>query len=129
MADWACTLCLRFSVLLVLAVCHPSVASQAKWRLPVTIEAVRDVTIRRPDTRLNRRQPRGVLDGPNNDPIIIKKGMRFLMVEVMGEGGGVIEFERQRFTQSSCWWLDGFTDHQADFFRVHLQPTVPPPPR
>ena len=40
------------------------------------------------------------------------------MVKIYDEGGCRIEFEKKRYDVSSCPWLDGFTDHQQDVFRV-----------
>jgi hypothetical protein len=108
--------------------------TQASPRLPVTIEAVGDVTLRSPDPRLgNQRAPRGVLDArcmrdcvSNEEPITIKQGTRFLMIKILSEGGCIIQFDRRQYTLISCWWLDGFTDHQEDFFRVvPSKPSVP----
>jgi hypothetical protein len=88
---------------------------QTKWRLPVTIEAVRDVSAAAVETG---RQERGVLYVGRGKSFTIKKGQRFLMVAVAAEGGCRIEFEKKQYDVSSCPWLDGFADHQEDFFKV-----------
>jgi hypothetical protein len=83
--------------------------AQADPRVPQTIEAVRDVILQHPPSHpLDQHKPRGVLDAPNVDPITIKKGKRFVMVEILEEGGCTIEFERRQYDVSSCWWLSGF---------------------
>jgi hypothetical protein len=40
------------------------------------------------------------------------------MLQVNKEGGCRIEFEKKQYDVSSCPWLDGFTDHQEDVFKV-----------
>jgi hypothetical protein len=88
---------------------------QTKWRLPVTIEALRDVPAHAEETR---GQARGVLNLGRGESFTVKKGQRFLMVEIHDEGGCRIQFEKKQYDVSSCPWLDGFTDHQEDVFKV-----------
>jgi hypothetical protein len=59
----------------------------------------------------------------------IKKGQRFLMVKVYSEGECRIEFERRQYDVSSCPWMDGFTDHQEDVFKVVSVDSGPKLPR
>ena len=90
-------------------------------RVPVTIEVLRDVILERPDPSVrNTPRRRGVLEtwSTMEEPTTIKKGARFQTVEILGEGGCVIELQRERYSLSSCWWMSGFTDRQEDFFRV-----------
>lgn len=91
------------------------VAGQTKWQLPVTIEALQDVPVRADG---GSRQVRGVLNVAVPEPFTIRKGQRFQMVAILQEGGCRIEFEQRQFNVSSCPWLDGFRDHQADVFAV-----------
>ena len=73
--------------------------------------------------RLNNvpRQQRGVLyiaGSKSFEPFTIKKGQRFQMLAVLREGGCRIRFERNEYLVTSCPWVDGFTDHQTDVFKV-----------
>jgi len=92
-----------------------SIMGQTKWRFPVTIEALQDVPAHAEETG---RQVRGVLYVGLGQSFTIKKGRRFLMVKVFDEGECRIEFEKRQYDVSSCPWLDGFTDHQEDVFKV-----------
>jgi hypothetical protein len=88
---------------------------QARWRLPATIEAVQDVSTRSVETA---GQARGVLYVGRGNSFTIKKGEHFLMVKIATEGGCRIEYEKRQYNVSSCPWLDGFRDHQEDFFKI-----------
>ena len=90
-------------------------ARQTGWRLPATIEALRDVPAQsvQPPSQL-----RGVLYVTGGKSFTIKKGQRFLMVKVFDEGECRLKIENKEYQVSSCPWLDGFTDHQEDVFRV-----------
>lgn len=101
-------------VLMITLAPFPTTA-QTKWRLPATIEAVQDISAQPFETQ---GQARGVLYVGRGNSFTIKKGERFLMVTVGAEGGCRIEFNKKQYHASSCPWLDGFTDHQQDFFKV-----------
>lgn len=93
-----------------------STVGQTNWRLPVTIETLVDVPAHAEGAA---RQVRGVLYiSPDEQPFTVKKGQRFLMVKIHGEGGCRIEFEKKQYNVNSCPWLEGFTDHQEDIFKV-----------
>lgn len=92
-----------------------STIGQARWDLPATIEALQDVPARAEETG---GQKRGVLYVGREESFVVKKGQRFLMVQIHQEGGCRIEFEKRQYDVSSCPWLDGFRDHQEDVFRV-----------
>jgi hypothetical protein len=92
-----------------------STLDQTKWRFPVTIEALEDVPAQVEETA---QQVRGVLYVGRGPLFTVKKGRRFLMLKVNKEGGCRIEFEKKQYDVSSCPWLDGFTDHQEDVFKV-----------
>jgi hypothetical protein len=49
---------------------------------------------------------------------VIPKDQTFQMISVGSAGGCRIRFEKQEPDVSSCPWLDGFRDHQADIFNV-----------
>jgi hypothetical protein len=49
---------------------------------------------------------------------VIAKGQRFQMTEMLHEGECWIEFEGSRHLLSSCPWMPGFRDSQADVFAI-----------
>src|SRR5215471_17382197 len=83
---------------------------------PVTIEVKQDIEV----TREVSGQLRGKLYALplGAEPFWIRKGQRFEMLEELGEGECRIRFEGKEYLASSCPWLEGFTDHQADIFQV-----------
>lgn len=91
---------------------------------PVTIAVTRDVILERYSREREQQQPRGLLQffSPSSDekPVVILRGQTFQMVSEMGqmEGGCRIRFQRREYEIASCWWREGFTDHQADIFVV-----------
>ena len=94
---------------------------QTRWRLPVTIEAVQDVSARSVESG---GQARGVLYVGRGNSFTIKKRQRFRMVKIGAEGGCRIEYAKRQYDVSSCPWLDGFRDHQEDFFKVVAGNTI-----
>lgn len=95
-----------------------AVGAQSRWHLPVTIEVTQDVDVRsserRPDGSFG--QLRGSLYA--SKAFKIRKGQRFEMVKIYTEGECRIRFQKKEYDLSSCPWLDGFADHQADIFRM-----------
>jgi protocatechuate 3,4-dioxygenase beta subunit len=89
-------------------------SSQTAAQLPVTIEAAKDVPARLDDGGTGQR---GILY-ISGGPFVIKKGQRFQMVGIYPEGRCRILLEKKEYYVSSCPWLDGFADHQADIFRI-----------
>jgi hypothetical protein len=89
-------------------------SAQTAVRLPVTIEAAKDVPARLDDGTTQRRGTLYVSGGP----FLIKKGQRFQMVRIYSEGQCRILLEKKEYYVSSCPWLDGFADHQTDIFRI-----------
>jgi hypothetical protein len=91
---------------------------QSRWHLPVTIEVARDVDVKSSERQSDGRygQIRGTLY--SSEAFRIKKGQRFQMVKIYGEGECRIRFQEKEHDLSSCPWLDGFRDHQTDIFRV-----------
>jgi hypothetical protein len=81
------------------------------WRLPATIEVLRDVKAGRGPYE------RGTL-GLDSDEFVIKKGDQFQMVEIHAEGGCRIRFKQTEYDLGSCYWLEGFGDSQTDIFKV-----------
>ena len=87
---------------------------QTGWRLPVTIEAAKDIPARQEG---RAGQQRGTLY-ISGSPFLIRKGQRFQMIRIYAEGECRIRFEKKEYDVSSCPWLDGFSDHQTDIFKV-----------
>jgi len=48
----------------------------------------------------------------------LRKAQRFQKVEIGAEGSCRIRFQGEDYHLTSCPWLDGFSDHQTDFFHV-----------
>ncbi len=86
--------------------------------LPITIEVLRDVSVKASERRADRSyaQERGTLY--SSTAFRIGNGQRFQMVELLGEGSCRIEFQGTEYILSSCPWLPGFTDKQADIFSI-----------
>jgi hypothetical protein len=101
-------LCIALAVL--------SATAQTRWRFPVTIEALQDVQAKA--TFETPYQSRGVLYVSGGKSFVVKKGQRFLMVKAYSEGTCRIRFENKEYDVSSCPWMDGFTDHRVDVFKV-----------
>ena len=90
--------------------------AQTTWRLPATIEALQN--IKGEEFETGAGQLRGVLYVGEGNAFTIKKGERFLMTKIGSEGGCRIEFKKKSYEASSCPWLEGFRDHEEDFFKV-----------
>jgi hypothetical protein len=84
------------------------------WRLPATIEALRDVTVGRGP----HERTRLTIFGDDSGEFVIKKGERFQMVAIYSEGECRIRFQKMERDISSCYWLEGFADQEPDVFRV-----------
>jgi len=94
-----------------------SAPKQIAWRLPVTIEVKQDVAvIHNPE----RYESRGTLylEDWKAKSFQLKKGQQFQMVKTGTEGSCRIRFEGQEYGLTSCPWLEGFQDHQADIFLI-----------
>jgi len=104
------------SVVLLAMSAPPLLAQEPKrvdWdfaSIPITIEVTRDVPIRRCGSE------RGVLCA--EPETVIPRGDRFRMLEIGIEGGCTIEYEGTRYEPSSCPWVLGFRDHEADLFVI-----------
>jgi len=84
---------------------------------PLTVEVKQDVEVTH---EIVGGQERGKLyfDTPASKGIVIKKGSKFEMLAVLGEGGCRIRFQGREYGLASCPWLPGFRDHQVDVFRI-----------
>ena len=88
---------------------------QTAWQLPVTIEVTKDVPARLDDGTTGQQRGTLYISG---GPFLVRKGQRFQMTRIYPEGECRILFEKKEYYVSSCPWLDGFADHQADIFKV-----------
>ena len=109
------------AVLLVAPLASAQVRSGPVWdgqSLPITIEVLSDVPVKTSERTADGSfgQERGVLY--SGAAFLISKGQRFRMVELLGEGRCRIELQGSRYALSSCPWVPGFTDSQADVFRI-----------
>ncbi len=86
--------------------------------LPITIEVAQNVPVKTSERRADGSygQERGSLY--SGTAFRIRSGQRFRMIETLGEGSCRIEFQGSLYDLSSCPWLPGFTDNQADIYRI-----------
>src|SRR5271165_5799809 len=84
--------------------------------LAITIEVKQDVEV----TQAYSQESRGKLhlDNVEAQAFRLRKGQRFQMVEIGQEGSCRITFEGKEYGLTSCPWLEGFSDHQADVFSI-----------
>jgi hypothetical protein len=90
-------------------------AQNPYWRLPAIVEALRDVEVH-PLIDPTLGEQRGVLY--SGETFQIRKGERFQMIKIYGEGGCRIRFKNREHDVSSCHWLEGFSDPEADIYKV-----------
>lgn len=86
---------------------------------PVTIEVTQDVSLE--PYEIERERVRAILQFFNDETeVVIRRGQRFQMVSSVGqmEGGCRIRFQKKDYEVSSCYWREGFGDHQSDIFVV-----------
>jgi hypothetical protein len=84
---------------------------------PVTIELLRDVEVTR-GSQIHLARGTLDLDDPDAKPFRLRRAQRFEMIKAGPEGSCRIRFEDTEYALSSCPWMEGFTDHQPDIFRV-----------
>jgi hypothetical protein len=87
-------------------------------RLPVTIEVKQDVEVIGAVPLHGDRGKLYVVSPPDTKTVPLHKGQRFRMTKMLGEGECRIRIEGNDFDLLYCPWLEGFTDHQTDFFKV-----------
>jgi hypothetical protein len=112
---------IRFSIIVASLVAPFANAQAPIWdgrSLPITIEVLRDVPVKASERRADGSygQERGSLY--SSTAFRISRGQRFKMVEALGEGSCRIAFQGSEYVLSSCPWVPGFTDNQADIFSV-----------
>jgi len=93
-----------------------SAPPQSKYR-PITVEVRQDVEVTHNTTPYESRGTLYLTD-LNAKEFRFKKGQRFQMIQIMGEGSCRIRFEDKEYGLTSCPWLDGFRDHQTDVFVI-----------
>jgi hypothetical protein len=86
-------------------------------RAPVTIELLQDVEVTQ-ESQIHVSRGKLYLDDRNAKPFRLRKAQRFVMIKTGPEGSCRIRFEDTEYAVSSCPWMEGFTDHQTDIFRV-----------
>jgi hypothetical protein len=96
---------------------------QSAWQLPATIKVTQDVEVRRlsrADVLSGEMRGRLYIGGgqPTATAFQMKKGQTFQMVKIYTEGTCRIRFEKNQYDLTSCPWLEGFADNQADIFNV-----------
>ena len=93
----------------------------AQNRVVVRIEVQRNVDVRKSE-RLSdstAHQLRGVLYA--DTAFQLRKGQQFTMSATLAEGSCRVRIVAREIHVSSCPWLPGFRDHQADIFKVITQ--------
>ena len=93
-----------------------STATQSNDR-PITVEVRQDVEVIH---NTNSYESRGklYLTDLKTKEFRLKKGQKFQMIQITGEGSCRIRFEGAEYGLTSCPWLDGFRDHQTDVFVI-----------
>jgi hypothetical protein len=95
-------------------------SAQVPWsvKLPITIEVKQDVEVRRWDFR--RREARGTLylGEPDTSEFSLRRGQRFQVVKIEGEGQCWIRVLGKKHLLMSCPWFEDYSDHQNDVFEM-----------
>jgi hypothetical protein len=109
------------AALLVASLADAQTPSAPVWdgnSLPITVEVSQDVPVKISERRVDGSygQERGTLY--SSVAFLIAKGERFQMVQMLSEGSCRIELNGAQHVLSSCPWVPGFTDNQADIFRI-----------
>ena len=95
-------------------------SAQVPWsvRLPITIEVKRDVEVLTWDYR--RAEARGTLYLGLVDAtgFRLRRGQRFQVIKVEGEGQCWIRVLGKKYLLMSCPWFEDYRDHQSDIFAV-----------
>jgi hypothetical protein len=85
--------------------------------IPITVEVRKDVEVTH-NTKPYESRGKLYLTDLNTKEFRLKKGERFQMIQMTGEGSCRIRFEGKEYGLTSCPWLDGFRDHQTDVFVI-----------
>jgi hypothetical protein len=94
--------------------------AQFAGHLPVTIEVKRDVEVTH-NSKAHESRGKLYLDDVKVKAFRLKKGQRFQMVEIGQEGSCRIRFGDNEYGLTSCPWLEGFSDHQTDVFKIVMK--------
>jgi hypothetical protein len=94
-----------------------SCPAQVAGPLPVTIEVRQSVEVTH---IVEPHESRGklYLEDTKASAFRLAKGKKFQMVGIGKEGSCRIRFGGNEYGLTSCPWLEGFSDHQTDFFSV-----------
>jgi hypothetical protein len=92
---------------------------QSANQLPITIEVEQEVDVQH-NADPSGKEQRGTLYlyEAKSEDFQLKKSQQFQIVATGLAGSCRIRFHKKLFGISSCPWVDGFTDHQADIFRI-----------
>jgi len=103
---------------------RPPAFAQVPWsvRLPITIEALKDVDVRHWDFRQKERRGALYLASIDDAEFRVARGQRFQVVKIEGEGQCWIRVAGKRHLLMSCPWFEDYRDHQTDVFHV-ISPT------
>jgi hypothetical protein len=94
-----------------------SLPAQTIGPLPITIEVKQNVEVTH-NTASHEFRGRLYLEDAKAKPFRLTKGQRFQMVQSGHEGSCRIRFNGNEYGLTSCPWLEGFSDHQADVFVI-----------
>jgi hypothetical protein len=110
---------MNFTSILILAGMTLVGTSQGRSPNPTTIEVLKDVRVMN-NTKPDESGDRAVLYiySEKVKEFELKKGQRFVMTKMLEEGGCLIRINKKEYGISSCHWLEGFSDHRADIFRI-----------
>jgi hypothetical protein len=87
----------------------------------VTIKVTQDVSLEPYQRDKEEKHVRGVLQFfHGGKQVTIRRGQTFQVVSNVGqmEGGCRIRFQKVDYEIASCFWRQGFADHQSDIFVI-----------
>jgi hypothetical protein len=87
-------------------------------QLPVTIRVKQDVEVLTWDYKQPEARGKLYLGEVDATGFWLRRGQRFQMIKVEGEGQCWIKLLSKKHLLMSCPWLEGFGDHQADIFEI-----------
>lgn len=94
-----------------------SFSTQVTGPLPVTIEVKRSVEVTH-KTEPHESRGKLYLEDAKAKAFRLAKGQKFQMIRIGEEGSCRIRFDGNQYDLTSCPWLEGFSDHQADVFSL-----------
>lgn len=95
-----------------------AIIANYNWRLPATVEALRDVPVQLSDYRKPEERGALYLSYTEETPFRIRKGERFQMTRMFPDGGGCeITFKGKAHRLNDCAWVN-LGDNKTDIFKV-----------